>query len=332
MVSPTGHQTRAALIVLAATSGYALLAYGSLTLTDNLVVALLFAILAFLAAIGSYYAVMRATAMGARRPLIVVAILTTILAAVIAPAGSILKTVFDMLTIYTGGYLVGFLVSRRKGLGRSYIIGGIWILIACVIQYWDIWPTLIETMKQEGNKLVTWFEANPAFKSASKDMQDEMLSNMKTWVLMSARLSPASMIMLPITQLSIGYLWFLLRGVKDKRLSLNDIRFTRWKAPWELSAPLIVATALRLLGGESLQLIADNAIMIMAIYYCVTGLALVSWFLKTLKMALWFRVMFFVFLIITGVLGFVLVSIAGFIDSFRDFRKGLTIDLNLKKN
>ena len=298
MVSPTGHRTRSAIVVLAVTSGYVMVKYGGLSLVDNILAALFFASLAFLAAIGSNYVIMRATAMGTRLPLLVVAILTTVLAVMLAPSGSIFNAVLDMITIFTGGFLVGYLVSQRRGLGWSFIAGSIWILAVSVIQYWDVWPVMIEVMKKEGNELVTLWEANPAFKTASRDVQDEMLSTMKTWVTMSARLSPAAMVMLPVTQLSIGFLWFLVRGVKDGRLAMHNIQFIGWKAAWQLAPVLIAAAALRLLGGESLQLIADNVIAILAIYYCITGLAMVAWFLRLLNVALWLKVLFYVFLTI----------------------------------
>lgn len=331
IVSPTGHRTRAALVTFAAASGYALLAFGGLRLAENFFAGMFFLSLAFMVAVPFTYATMRAAAIGTRWPLVLTALGATALAFVLAPEGSSAAALFEMTRIFTSGYLVGYLVSRRKGLSRAYIIGLVWLLATCVVQYWTVWPEIIERMKLVGNELVHWLEKNPAFTTASSDMQDEMMNSFKAWSAMSARLSPVSLMFLPIIQLSLGYLWFLFQGVKDGRLSMWDIRFARWRMPWQLSPVLILAIAMRLSGGETMQLIADNLITILAIYYCVTGLALVDWFMKLLKLALWFRILFYIFLIITGVLGLVIVSVLGFIDSFRDFRRNSTVDLDLKK-
>lgn len=330
MVSPTGHRTRAGLVILAASFGYALLGFGGLRLAQDIFAGGFLLLLAFMAAVPFFFAAMRAAAVGLRWPLVLIGIIATSLAFALTPSGSETAALFEMTRIFTGGYLVGYLVSQKKGLSRAYIAGIVWMLLMCVIQYWTVWPEIIERMKLIGNELVHWLEMNPAFTTASSEMQDEMMTNFKTWTEMSARLSPAALMFTPITQLSVGYLWFLYLGVRDGRLTMQDISFARWKMPWQLSPILIVAIAGRLLGGETLQLIADNLIMIMAIYYCVTGLALVDWFLKLLKLALWFRVLFYIFLTITGLLGFVVVSVLGFIDSFRDFRRNRATLLNLK--
>lgn len=331
IVSPTGHRTRAALVVFAAASGYALLGFGGLRLAEDFFVGAFFLSLAYLAAVPFFFATMRAAAIGTRWPLVLAAVGSTALAFALAPSGLATQAIFDMIRVFTAGYLVGYLVASKKGLSRSYIFGVVWMLALCVVQYWSVWPEMIERMKLVGNELVHWLEINPAFTTASSDMQDEMMNNFKAWTAMSARLSPVALVFAPITQLSLGYLWFLYLGVKDGRLSMWDIRFSRWRMPWQLSPVLIIAIAMRLLGGETMQLIADNLITILALYYCVTGLALVAWFLKLLNLALWFRILFYIFLTITGLLGFVLVSVLSFIDSFRDFRRNTMVDLDLKK-
>lgn len=330
MVSPTGHRTRATLVLLAVSSGYALLGFGSLRLADDLLTVSFLLLLATMVAVPFFFATMRAGAIGLRWPMVWVAVAATALAFALAPTGAETAALFEMTRIFTGGYLVGYLVAQKKGLSLAYTVGVVWILLTCVMQYFTVWPEMIERMKLIGNELVQWLKMNPAYTTASENMQEEMMTNFKAWTAMTARLAPASVMLLPIVHLSLGYLWFLYQGVKDGRLAMKDISFAGWRMPWQLSPILIVAIAMRLLGGETLQLTADNLILILAMYYCVTGLALISWFLKLLKLALWFRVLFYVFLTITGLLGFVVVAVLGFIDSFRDFRQNQTTLLNLK--
>ena len=76
-----------------------------------------------------------------------------------------------------------------------------------------------------------------------------------------------------------------------------------------------------MVGGETITLVADNVLLAMSIYYCVGGLALLAHGLKRFKLPLFVKVMFYIMLTLSGVLGYIVIVLVGFIDSFADWRK-----------
>jgi uncharacterized protein YybS (DUF2232 family) len=79
--------------------------------------------------------------------------------------------------------------------------------------------------------------------------------------------------------------------------------------------------SLRLLGGESAKLVADNCILLLSITYAVGGLALMEFYMKRLGLSLLFRILFYIFLTLTWLIGFLVSAVLGFIDSFADWRR-----------
>lgn len=331
MVSPTGHRIRAVAVVAIAGFAYLGLQYILLNALDNILLRFVVATPIYFLAIYLYYAVMRATAIGAGVMLAALGLIIAVIGTGLAQEGDAFAALFDTVRVFGVGLLVGYLVSRRRGLTTAYIAGTVAMIAIGCLQYWTIWPAQMEAVSMLGDKLTDLINTNPFFSASSAEVKEELSDSLRSDVALMVRVTPASVLMSGITQMSLGYLLFLYRGVKDGRLTMPSIRFMQWKMPYQFSAVLIAAIGLRLLGNETMQLIADNLIAILAIYYCVVGLALIDWFLKLLNLKFWFRALFYIFLTITGVLGFTLVAVIGFIDSFRDFRRKTMIDLSLKK-
>ena len=83
-------------------------------------------------------------------------------------------------------------------------------------------------------------------------------------------------------------------------------------------------------GWLVVEVIADNGLVISAIFYCVAGLALVEFTIRRLKVSWFMKALFYLMLFLTQIFGFVLVSLLGFIDSFADWRKIAAAKIALK--
>ena len=148
----------------------------------------------------------------------------------------------------------------------------------------------------------------------------------------AARLVPATTLMNLVARFTIGFLWFLGRSLAAER-SVTLLRpMAQWKVPFALT-PVVVATALgRLLGNDTVILVADNVIMALSLFYCVGGLALMMHVLNRLKMPLIVRILFYVMLTLTGILGYLFTVLLGFVDSFADWRKVSPRSIELDKS
>ena len=113
----------------------------------------------------------------------------------------------------------------------------------------------------------------------------------------------------------------------------NPIRlepFSRWKVPFSVTPVFLVAAVGRLAGGDIITLVADNVLLVLSIYYCVGGLALLEYGLKRFKMPMFVKIVFYIMLTLSGVLGYVAIVLVGFVDSFADWRKVNESPIELK--
>jgi hypothetical protein len=147
-----------------------------------------------------------------------------------------------------------------------------------------------------------------------------------------ARLVPAMTLMDLVVQFSIGFLWFLWRGLAAERSATLLRPMAQWKVPFALTPLVVAATLGRLLGNDTVILVADNVIMALSLFYCLGGLALITHVLNRLKMPLIVRILFYVMLTLTGLLGYLFTVLLGFLDSFADWRKISPRSIELDKS
>ena len=66
---------------------------------------------------------------------------------------------------------------------------------------------------------------------------------------------------------------------------------------------------------------AYNAILIMCIFYAVSGFALIEYVLRKLRLPIGIKIVFYLGLAFSGYFGVIIPAIAGLADSHFDFRK-----------
>ena len=106
--------------------------------------------------------------------------------------------------------------------------------------------------------------------------------------------------------------------------------FVLWKMPFAVMVVLIVAILMRLLGSETLKLTADNIVAFLALFYSITGLALIEFYLRKFNFSTALKIIFYIVFFMSQFIGLFVAAFLGFVDSFVDWRKVQQLSLEKK--
>jgi len=233
---------------------------------------------------------------------------------------SSLEVIVGWSIVCLTGIICGLMTQTGKRPIRTYVTGLIFILVLALVQFGPKWPEMMQAMAQAGGAYVKDVEATMNLSGSNAGTVARYTESLQGIVDIVVRLLPASTILSPILQFSVGFLWFsgvTVRGVTGE----SGIRpFTEWRSPFALTLPLVAALSVRLLGGETARLIADNCLIILALFYGVTGLALVEHTLRKMGLPKGMKIAAYLLLFLLQVAGFLLTALLGFVDSFVDWR------------
>lgn len=239
------------------------------------------------------------------------------------------ETALTVIAMIAAGTIIGVVIQRGYSPFRAYLASLIVATAFILIMLLPHWAELQVAAEKSRDLLVTDFETTLTASGYSPEMQESSRDTFKRGLDILIHLIPASTILSGVVQLSLGFLWF---SVRTRRLYQRVVAdpFVFWKVPFGLLPLVIVLALMRLFGNESLQLIADNGLVITAIFYCLAGLALVESTIRRLKVSWFMKGLFYLMLFLTQIFGFMLVSLLGFIDSFVDWRKIAAAKIALK--
>lgn len=223
------------------------------------------------------------------------------------------------IIILAGGAVFG----RRLAVGErpltAFIKVGVFVTAFMVAQLVVIWPQLHSVMQTMTSDLVT--DSESYFRSMGYGAEAVTQSVEQTRIVMNTivRLLPSLMIMSVLSQLAIGFL-ILMRLLSQRVGYLVAPPFVAWKTPFLLAPAVIIAVALRFVGVESAAFVGDNILALLAVCYCIGGLALMEFYLVRARFGRVSKSLFYIALFFTQVMGFAVTALMGFIDSFVDFR------------
>ncbi len=308
---------------------YPVLALGGVGSSESLPTGFFLAAVAYLLALYLYYGVSALVYRGRTWSVVIAAVVSIVVA--MAVTGRVGGTLGTPALIVVGGGLTGYLTRRGKDPLTVYLVGIGALIAVSVMMYLSVWPELMQVVERQFSQVIGESESFMRVNGMVESQIDEVMLALERAGRASVRTIPASMIMGAVIQYSIGFLLFFVRGV-DNASSVQAVKdFTRWKVPFWTALVLIVAIPMRLFGPETATLIADNVILILALYYCLGGLALVEFGLKRFGVSLPVRILFYVFLVLSGLIGLFMAALAGFVDSFADWRRNAPDEIDLKK-
>jgi hypothetical protein len=152
------------------------------------------------------------------------------------------------------------------------------------------------------------------------DQVDEIAGALTTVLNALIRLMPVGFVLGAGIQYSLGYLWFSQSAVAKSGKPAVVPPFATWKAPFGLAIVVLVGSAMRLLGGDSVKIVADNLLVGAGVVYLIMGMALIESFMRRAHFGWLGRIFVYVALFLAQIVGLLVVALLGFIDSYVDWR------------
>jgi uncharacterized protein YybS (DUF2232 family) len=318
-------------LVLPGAVAYPVLQFGGSLALGNALLAVLSVVAAYCLCVYLYYGITGLVYYSRMKTVVAGALVAGGAGIVSAGPGQPTYCLANLAMLFLGGGLVGSLVSRGKPPVVAYAAGVAVLVVLGLVAYLPLWPLLMESFRELSGEAIDQLEAAWSAGGMAADRTEEALLSLKRISASAARLIPGVMIMSAVVQFSVGFLLFYARSVEDSSAVRSVLKFTSWRVPFGVAPLVMIVIIIRLLGGESLKLIADNAVLILSVYYCLGGIALIEFYLKRMSVPAAVRILFYVFLTFTGIVGYAITAILGFVDSFADWRKEPEAEIDLKK-
>lgn len=194
--------------------------------------------------------------------------------------------------------------------------------------YMPIWLELLRGAPENVQTIVEAARQRLAETGESETRVQQVVEAFRQFVTVVFRLAPAAMLLAAVVQFSVGYLLFVkwMDRYRAGRPQYEPFHF--WKMPYGFIPVVALVAGLRLIGGESAQIVADNALAFLAVFYCLTGLALMEFYLRKVQFSRFMKVLFYIFLAllplvypIVGLIAGGVIALLGFADSFADWRR-----------
>lgn len=302
-------------------AAYAVIAFGGIDAYLPQGVVLLLSGVAYVLSIYLYYGIARLVYQGGEAAMwastgaaFVIAVLLTGLSVFWFP-------LLGLGILAVSGSAIGKLSRNYFRPSFVYIFGAVVVTVLFSVQTYPIWREFLEKSPQVIDSFLN--EMKPFLSSLgyTDEMVRDSLEQARATMEVMVRLFPAATILGALAQFSVGFLLFMLWAHRREGIPRFYIPMIHWKMPFGFTPLLVIGILMRLLGEGTIRLVADNMLAILAVYYCVAGLAVIEYYLRKLKISKVMRVLFYVMLFFTQVLGFFLLALLGFIDSFADWRR-----------
>ena len=298
----------------------ALLGFSQLGVNAPLLIGLVVGIAVFALTVWTYYALARVALMGEYRPIAIASLAALVVTGALNGWTGMWQVATGIATIVGGACVLGYLTGRGYRSRSIYIGGAIAVALLFTLQFGPIWGPLIDSAGTASTSALEELKRMMVtFGYSDQQITDNSLA-MKRMFEFVIGLMPALTVLSSMLQFTLGF--FLFAWWADrKRPELGlAVHFDRWRVPFKFTPLLILAIAAHALGNETLVLIGRNILAIMAVYYGVAGLSMVEYYLKKLQLSLGMKILFYLLLFFTQMVGFAMAAILGFLDSFFDWR------------
>lgn len=224
------------------------------------------------------------------------------------------------IPLLAGGFL-GRGLGRSEGRLRLFLTGAAVTTALALIQWGPMWPELDKAFAASLQQWLDQSRQTMLSLGYGAEAVSDNISRVGRTMTALGRLVPAATVLAVITQYCLGY--FALSRLVAEPGEPNRLLapFTRWRVPFRAMPPVIVALLARVVGGGDLARATENLIFAAAVFYCVGGLSLLEFALRTYRTPLFVRIVIYVALVLSGFLGFAIAALAGFIDSYTDWRR-----------
>lgn len=309
---------------------YPALKVGAFVPEGSMLMAVLSSILAYFLAMYLYYSIADLAYHRRTLPLWLGGLGGALLAALLTGGADVALIVTSWSSVWLVAMVAGRLTLARRARTTVYVVGFLLLAALALIELLPRWETTMLYLAGVSSTMQSDLQNSMLANGYTPEMVQSYGDALRRLLDVLIRLTPTSVIMSAVTQFSLGYLLFLHANARADRPETGVDNFVFWKMPFAFAPLLIAAILTRLWGTETLRLVADNGLAMLAFFYCVTGLSVIEYYLRKFGVTRLFRIMFFLLLILTQFVGLAVAVLLGFIDSFADWRKLNTADMSIE--
>jgi len=245
-----------------------------------------------------------------------------------------LSGLWQLLTGWSMILFAGTLIGRFSQSGynqfRVYLIGMLTVAVFSTVQSIPVWNEMMATFYELIEKGVVYARQNLATLEWGVDDMRQGIESGEKMAKGLVRLTPSFLVLGAVAPFSVAFLIFSHRLDRTSYAGKPMAPFVYWKMPFAFTPVLIVVTIMRIVGGEALVLTADNVLAFLGIFYSITGMALIEFYLKKFNFSTIMRMMFYIVFFMSQHIGLFVAAFLGFIDSFVDWRKVQQLSLEKK--
>ncbi len=229
--------------------------------------------------------------------------------------------------ILFGGAIIGRLTLKNEAPQKVYTIGLAAVLLFALVMYLPLLNIITEAISKMSTAMIENAKTTLPATGYSAEETATLITGFNKTSAFIKRVIPSILLLTSVLQYSIGYLVFMNILSKKDTTVLKTTPFTMWRMPFYVSFILLIGAGMRFFGTETITQIGDNILVFLAVFYSISGLSLIEYYLKKLKLPPFVKFSFYLLLFITQLIGFFGAVFAGFIDSFKDFRNKEQLNL-----
>jgi phage-related holin len=235
-----------------------------------------------------------------------------------------LSGVWSLLTglsmILFTGTIVGRLTLKRTDQKKVFFATVITIIVFALAKFYPQLINYVEASNEFVKSLIADIEVYLATGNYSTSESAQVMDSARKVFHMMGRVMPALIVLNVIMQFAFGYLVFIYVTGRYELKQQLIAPFKYWKMPYMAMLFLLVAIPMRIFGVEPFIIIADNIIVFLTVFYSVTGLALIEFYLRAFKLSRLMRILFYLMIFFSQMIGLLAAALLGFIDSFTNWR------------
>lgn len=213
--------------------------------------------------------------------------------------------------------VMGWLLSAGAPIARTFQVAMVLSVMATLILFWGEKDLFYAAIGQTDDFL----QSGISWGSLSEARAAEVREMMQVFISLVKRLLPSLLALSGVAQLFLGWVGLIIlsKGLNEYAPSFRN--FLYWKMPEYYIYGVGAFLLLRLLGSETIRIVADNAILFIGFFYAVFGFSVLEFYLKKIRLSLFLRILFYIGILLLQVPGLILAAVIGFVDSYFDFRK-----------
>ena len=300
---------------------HAWVAYAERPFQTSLMLELMFGAINFAVMISMYYTISRAAFSNSFLILGVAAVCAIALGAGLNEDITYLSMSAGWAAVLGTSVLCGVLTNKNVQLPKVLGISAVVLMALASVQLFPMWAKLISSSTMIIEEMTADIGETFVALGYAQETVSNMVYRIKLFYSIFLRVLPSFTLLAVVFQFAIGFWLFVLWLKKNRPAKSSFPNFLDWKMPFALIPLVVVGVIMRLAGGETIKLIADNLIVVLAIIYSIVGMAFLEYFMKKFRFSIFSRIIVYFLILFTHVAGLAFLALVGFADSFFDWRR-----------